>query len=205
MSLWDYLSLAGIMALFMLLPGPGVLALVAHALGAGSRATFPMILGFIIGDVAYLLAALFGLAALAQAMGEAFLFVRLAGAGYLIFLAWRLWTTPVLVDIDRTAIPKKHAAWSSFLSGLAITLGNPKVIVFYLGILPAVVDLGKVTLPDIFCMAVLVAVLLTLILAGYAALADRARRFLQSAVAKRRLNRGAGAMLAGAAITMAVR
>lgn len=205
MSLWDYLSLAGIMALFMLLPGPGVLALVAHALGAGFRATLPMTLGFIVGDIAYLLAALFGLAALAQAMGDAFLFVRLAGAGYLIYLAWKLWTIPVAVDMEGAAIPKKHAGWSSFLSGLAVTLGNPKVIVFYLGILPAVVDLGKVTLPDIFGMAALVAGLLTVILAGYAVLADRARRFLQSAAAKRRLNRGAGAMLAGAAIAMAMR
>src|SRR5882757_11062335 len=76
----------------VLVPGPGVAAIVARALGGGFWSAVPMIIGILAGDLIYLVFALFGLAAIAQYFGPVFLVVRIAGAAYLLYIAWRFWT-----------------------------------------------------------------------------------------------------------------
>ena len=76
---------------------------------------------------------------LAQALGSLFVIVKFAGAAYLIWLGIRLWqSAPLTVDMEADAGDGK--AWRSLLTGLAISLGNPKVIAFYLGFLPAFLE-----------------------------------------------------------------
>ena len=75
-------------------PGPGMAAVVARGLGGGFRGAFPMVLGLVLGDLVFLTTAAFGLAAVARTFGALFTLVKYAGAAYLLFLAWKLWTTP---------------------------------------------------------------------------------------------------------------
>jgi threonine/homoserine/homoserine lactone efflux protein len=191
-------------AIAVLVPGPGVAAIVARALGGGFRGAVPMVIGILLGDLVYLVFALFGLAAIATWFGAVFVVVRWAGALYLLYIAWQFWTAkPGSEQLG----PRAGESWSrTFLSGFALTLGNPKTIVFYLALLPTVVPLDKPIGPLAFLeLTAIVTVVLLIIGFAYAALAAWAREFITSPVAIRRLNRVTGALLAGAAIWVVAR
>ena len=101
---------------------------------------------------------------------------------------------------------KKREPWlRTFLSGFALTMGNPKTIVFYLALLPTLVPLDKMTILGFFELVGIVVVLLLLIGFAYAWLAGRAREFFKSPRALRRLNRFTGGVLAVAAGAVIVR
>lgn len=191
------LSFTAIFALAAALPGPGIAAIVARALGSGTRASLPMIAGFVLGDIFYLSAAAFGLAVLAQQFGTVFLVVRYLGAIYLIYLAYRLWTAPAdgSVEVSET----RGSGYKLFLSGLAVTLGNPKVMAFYLALLPTFIDLNRLSGLGFVELLAIVVVVLSSVLLAYVYLAGRARAFLTDGRARRRLNRIAGSVMAGAA------
>ncbi len=92
-----------------------------------------------------------------------------------------------------------------FLAGLAVTMGNPKVMIFYLALLPTLIDLARITVVG---YAELVAVTLTVlgvVFAGYIGLAARARRLFTSPRAIRWINRTTGTVMAGAAAAIASR
>ena len=138
LSLHSYLLYCGVYAIAIAVPGPGVVAIVARALGSGFRATVPAVIGTAVGDLVMLSLSVFGLALVAQAMGGLFLIVKLAGAAYLVYLGYKYWTAPV-ADME-TIIPS--GSRQSFLSQFALILGNPKTIAFFVALLPTVIDLN---------------------------------------------------------------
>lgn len=203
MSLLSLIGLAGAMFLLAATPGPGVFATVARALASGVRHASVVIIGIVIGDLLFLMLAIFGLAVLAEALGELFLLVKYLGAGYLIWLGVRLWRTPTARHAIREV---KELSWrANLLSGLVITLGNPKVILFYLGFLPTFVDLSQLSGQDVVVIALIVSVVLAGVLFGYAYAADRARRLFRSGRANRNLNRSAGSVMIATGVVLAVR
>ncbi|HEY9009913.1 MAG TPA: LysE family translocator [Devosia sp.] len=190
-------------AIAVLVPGPGVAAVVARALGGGFMSAVPMVLGILAGDLIYLVFALFGLAAIATWFGPVFIVVRWAGAAYLLFIAWQFWTAKPGAEQIRA---RKESGWRTFLSGFALTLGNPKTIVFYLALLPTVVPLDQpITVLGFAELTVIVVVVLLIIGLAYAGLAAAARDLFRSSKAIRRLNRTAGLMMAGAAALVVAR
>ena len=186
-------------------PGPGVAAVVARALtrGAGGAASF--IAGFVLGDLVWFAVAASGLALLAETFAALFTAIRYAGAAYLLYLGWRLWTAPAVPATADAPPARPEKGARLFLAGLAITLGNPKVIVFFLALLPTVLDLAALTLGGFARIALLSAVILSGVLAAYTLAAARARRLLTSPRAVRATNRGSGAAMAGAAVAVAWR
>jgi threonine/homoserine/homoserine lactone efflux protein len=191
-------------AIAVIVPGPGVAAVVARSLGGGFRAGFAMVLGILAGDLVYLVFALFGLAAIATHFSALFTLVRWAGALYLLYIAWQFWTaTPGKEQIG----PRAGEHWlRTFLAGLALTLGNPKTIIFYLALLPTIVPLDRpVTALGFVELVVIVTLVLLVIGCGYAWLAAAAREFFTSRTALRRLNRVAAVIMAGAATFVVIR
>ena len=108
----------------VLVPGPGVAAIVARALGGGFWSAMPMIIGILVGDLLYLIFALFGLAAIATLFGPLFIVIRFASAAYLFYIAWQFWTAkPGKEQLG----PKSREPWlRTFASGFALTLGTPR-------------------------------------------------------------------------------
>ncbi|WP_062114467.1 LysE family translocator [Aureimonas sp. AU40] len=203
MSAAGFLAYALALALAAAIPGPGVVALVARALGAGFRQAMGFTLGLILGDLTFLTAAVFGLALVAQAMGELFTIVRFLAAAYLGYLAWKLWRAAGnAAEVEAMA---SETVLGSFLAGLTVTLANPKTIVFYLALLPTLVDLQHVGLADYAVLVVLTTLVLFLVMTPYAALAARARHVLRRPSVLARLNRSAALILGGAAIWSLVR
>lgn len=205
MDLASLVVFAGILIVAAGTPGPNVGALVARVISRGHKGVFPFMFGLWVGDAVWLSLAVWGLSALAQSFHMVFLALKYAGVAYLIYLAWKMWFAPVETTVDENAIPRDGEARKLFLSALAVTLGNPKIMVFYVAILPTVIDITHVS-PVGWgeLLAVMFAVLAT-VDTGWVVLAAQARRLLRSPRSMRIANRTSAGMMAGAAVAIAAR
>ena len=198
------LAYAAALGVAAAIPGPGMTALVARAAGSGHRAALAMLGGLIVGDLVYLSFAVFGLAVVAESFAGLFVAIRWFSIAYLCWLAWNFWHAEHR-DLSM-AVPVGRDLASSWLSGLMLTLGNPKVIAFYLALLPLVIDLESVGLVVwATVLAPLTVLILALVGGVFVTAALGVRRLLSSARAQRRLHRGAALAMAGAAGTMVAR
>ncbi|WP_416408036.1 LysE family translocator [Agrobacterium rosae] len=185
------------------IPGPGMTAIVARALGSGFRETFFMGLGLVLGDMVYLTAVILGLAFVAQTFQEAFMILKFAGAAYLLYIAWKLWTAGLLPQ-DLQA-KKSTSITMSFLSGLFITLGNPKTMLFYVALVPTLIDIRMIGSTEYATLLAVTFIVLMAVLLPYILLASRARTLLKRPSALTILNRTAASILAGTAAVIAAR
>ena len=94
-----------------------------------------------------------------------------------------------------TALQKNSTLFLDFSSGLFITLSNPKVIAFYVGFLPAFIDLSKLNNKDVALVSFLVLVILSSILFFYAYFASKAKELIKKAKIQMILNRTTGAII----------
>lgn len=193
----DFLPYTIALAIAAAIPGPGIAACVGKALGAGFRPAVWFATGLVLGDLTYLTAAVLGLSAIAAAFSGVFFIVKLLGAAYLVYLAWSFWRAGI--DPDKVETRKGTGAWASVLGGYSMTLGNPKTIIFYMALLPTVVDLETVTVERFGWLAAITVLVLYAVVVPYVALAARARDFLRNPRALKLLNRGAAGAMAGAA------
>ncbi len=187
------------------IPGPGMTALVSRSVGSGAVAGFAMLVGLILGDLTYLSFAIFGLAVVAKSFSLLFVIIKYAACLYLSYLAWVFWTTEHKSADTAKAVTKKDL-FSASASGLAISLGNPKTIAFYLALLPLVINLEAVTLQS-WAMQLVPATILILLAIGSVFIfgAMSVRHFLSSDKAQKYLFRGAATAMISAAGTMALR
>ncbi|MBO6521711.1 MAG: LysE family translocator [Rhodospirillales bacterium] len=208
MSIGIVLALAMASFLWMVAPGPGVIATVARSAAFGFRSTLPFILGIASGDLIYVLFALLGLSMVAGMLGELFIVVRWAGAAYLIYLGVKAWRQPVCalppagspgVDAPRLSQVRAYAG------GLFLALGNPKVIIFYLSFLPTFIDLETIAFGDGLAVVITVLSVLVGVLVGYALLGMQARRLFRTESAVRHINRAAGSLMIAAGCSAAAR
>ena len=189
---------------FVITPGPGVAAMIARGLGTGMKGALPYALGFMLGDMVWFSIAATGLAALATQFAVAFTVVKFAGCAYLIFLAWKIWRAPVhMTDIKQVNVATEP--WPSFIGSLTLCLGNPKVIVFFISIMPLVIDVKQITLTSYFAMLAVMSPFVPLLTYSVLYLAKRARLVFQSAPALRRINRGSALLMAGAATVIGLK
>ncbi|WP_158814300.1 LysE family translocator [Methylocapsa sp. S129] len=203
MSFSSLLVFIGVYLAAVATPGPGVAALVARVLGQGLAGIAPFIAGFLVGDLIWFSVAATGLAVLAHEFAGVFTAIRLAGVAYLLYLAWTMWRAPARpADVG----PVQSASGArSFLGALSLTLGNPKVIVFFLSIMPLVVDLDAINAKTAITLAATMMGVLSSVLLTYALAANRARKLFRSSRAMKMINRGAAGVMAGAALAIAAR
>jgi threonine/homoserine/homoserine lactone efflux protein len=196
MSLYSSLALIGAMFLLAASPGPGLFAVLSRALASGFNHASVVVAGLILGDLIYLLSAIYGLNAIAGIMGEFFVIIKYIGGVYLLYLGYKIWTSEVK---EENIHGIKDISWNSnFLSGLFITLGNPKVIVFYLGFLPAFMNLQNLTNIDVVIAVIIVASTLAVVVLTYAYLAARSRKLFKDKSSMEKLNKASGGVMMGA-------
>ncbi|MBO6724396.1 MAG: LysE family translocator [Rhizobiaceae bacterium] len=203
MDLTSLLIFAGALVVSAGSPGPSIAALVARVLTRGVRDVLPFLAAMWVGEAIWLSLAIFGLAVVAQSFHLAFVVIKWAGVAYLLWLAWKMWTAPVAEE--GAALPKSDSPIKLFLAGMAVTLGNPKIMVFYLALLPTIVDLGSVTVLGWAELTATMAVVLVAVDLGWAFAAAQARRLLKSPRATRIANRVSATAMAGAAGAIATR
>jgi len=202
-TLAELLIYAGGMAALWAVPGPVWVALMARALSGGFAAAWPLALGVTLGDAVWPLTAIFGLSWILSVYG-----------GFLTLLHWVAAATFVGMGallLRRSAgVPQADGALTrpgraaGFATGVAAAFGNPKAILFYMGVLPGFFDLTRLTAPDIVAI---IAVSVLVPLGGNLALAlflDRARALLATPGRLRRMNLISGGLLIAVGVVIAL-
>ena len=183
-------------ALFVLFmtPGPVWLAVLARALSGGFHAAWPLAFGVAVGDIFWPLLAILGLNWVADAYGSVLSVLRWVACAFFLWLGWSVIRSAdkAIAEDSRLTQPGFMAG---FMAGLIAILGNPKAMLFYLGVLPGFFDLGRLTQIDIsviVILSVIVPFLGNLLLAGAV---GYVRQSLVSPRALKKLNYSAGILL----------
>jgi threonine/homoserine/homoserine lactone efflux protein len=185
---------AGALFILFLTPGPVWVALIARAMSGGFHAAWPLALGVVVGDVLWPLLAVLGVTWIASTFSEFMTVMRWIACFTFLVMGWL-----IIRNRDKTIASNSHLTrpgmWAGFLAGLAVILGNPKAILFYMGVLPGFFDLTALTWTDmaaICFLSAIVPLIGNLILSGFI---DRARVLLKSPTALRRTNTISGLLL----------
>jgi threonine/homoserine/homoserine lactone efflux protein len=203
MTITSTLAFAAAFFLLALSPGPGLVAILSRTLGTGFQSGLMVTMGLVMGDAVFLGIAMIGLSKIATTMGPLFQGVKYLGAAYLIWLgiqAFRAASVEHHIESKLSSGP-----WQDIGLGLMVTMGNPKPILFYGALLPTFLDLSKIGMADFGILMSIVLSVSIVVYSGYMLLAERARRFLSSKRAIKRLNQTTGVMLIGSGLVVASR
>ncbi|MFL9867491.1 LysE family translocator [Paraburkholderia fungorum] len=184
-------------------PGPSVAALVARVLTNGFRDVLPFLAAMWLGEALWLTCAVAGLAVIARSFGMVFIALKFVGVAYLLFLAWKMWRAPA--DVEGSDLPRGQSPWRMFVAGMLVTLGNPKIMMFYLALLPTIIDLSRIGTVAWFELTLTMLIVLMAVDFGWALLATRARKLLTTRRAVRITNRASATLMAGVAAAIATR
>jgi threonine/homoserine/homoserine lactone efflux protein len=193
----------GALVILFLTPGPVWVALIARGLSGGFSAAWPLAVGVAIGDMVWPLAAIFGLSWVASVYADFMVVLRWVAVGIFILMGYLL-IRHAGRAISADSRLTRPGRWAGFAAGVAAILGNPKAILFYMGVLPGFFDLTRVRAPDI---AAILAVSVAIPMTGnliFALMVDRVRRVMSSPAALRRLNLTAGWLLIAVAVAIAL-
>jgi threonine/homoserine/homoserine lactone efflux protein len=174
-------------------PGPGVFASMATAIADGFKASLFLISGLVLGDMMFLLLALFGLSAVATMSNGIFLFIKVVGGIYLMYLGVQLCRAHQFRIYGGSKY--KNNGFQTCISGFLVTLGNPKPILFYASVLPTIIDVHQVHSFDILIMLMLIAVVSVSVLGTYCYIASLSRKISMTEQLQKRLNWTGGIVL----------
>lgn len=172
-------------------PGPGVLYIVARSVAQGPRLGLASVAGVALGNLGNAMAAAVGLAALFAVFSSAFLAVKWLGAGYLVYLGVRTFRRPA--EIPGTGRPGQVPAGQALRDGFLVALLNPKTAIFFAAFLPQFMSAGISPLAQGAVLSGLFVVIAAITDSIYAVTAG----FLSARMARSSLARRGGRMLAG--------
>lgn len=144
----DLILYAGALVILFLTPGPVWLALMARALSGGFRAAWPLAVGVAVGDILWPLVAVLGISWVLSVFDVFMAVLRWVACGVFVgmgLLLIRHADQKISTDSRLT----RPGLWPGFLAGLVAILGNPKAVLFYMGVLPGFFDLRSVTAGDV--------------------------------------------------------
>jgi threonine/homoserine/homoserine lactone efflux protein len=190
--------------IFAITPGPGVFAILAKAMVEGPKKCIMMALGMVASDLLYLQLACFGLATIADNWSDIFLIIRYLGAGYLIYLGYKMITAFTHNQPISNQQKSQQTPLTSFSHGFLISASNPKVILFYVSFLPTFIDLTRLHGSDLILISVLssIALMMAIMLVAYGA--SRLANVIKTPIAQQRLNKTAGSIMIAAGAYLAV-
>lgn len=139
-SINTLLAFSAAALVLLVLPGPAVMYIVTRSASQGRRAGLVSVAGIHTGTVVHIVAAMVGLSALLAASASAFTVVRLAGAGYLVWLGVQS-LRAYRAGLAEPSIAVQHRALRRvFVDGVVLNILNPKTAIFFLSFVPQFVD-----------------------------------------------------------------
>jgi threonine/homoserine/homoserine lactone efflux protein len=185
-----------------LTPGPDTMTIFSRALSGGRFAAVPYTFGVVLAKLTLLTLVVLGLAAIAKSFGAFFVILKYAGAAYLVWAGIKMWRSSGVSEARDLAAT---VSWKDAFTGYALGVSNPNAIVFYVAVLPTVVDVHSLNFAMYLALCSTLTVLMVLIALVYALSADRLRGFMKSSKARRITNRVAGGAMIGSALLVAAR
>ncbi|HEX8961805.1 MAG TPA: LysE family translocator [Rhodocyclaceae bacterium] len=189
----------------VLIPGTGVLFTVSTGLARGRRASVFAALGCTAGILPHLLAAVLGLAAVLHMSAVAFQGLKLAGAAYLLYLAWATWRDTGALAVDAaTAAPA--SARGLLVRAFLLNILNPKLSIFFLAFLPQFVVPGALSpLAQMLALSGVFMAMTFVVFVAYGVLANAFRHaVVESPRVQSWLRRGFAAAFAGLGANLAL-
>lgn len=183
-------------------PGPSVAALVSRVLAKGWQDVLPFLAAMWFGEVVWLTIAVAGLAALAETYQLAFQILKWCGVVYLLVLAYQMWFSKTEIEAEEI---ESRGGIRMFVAGLLITFGNPKIMVFYVALLPTLLDMQNITMSGWVSLCLVTIVVLALIDVTYVLMAQRARTLLTQPAWVKWVNRSCAGVMTSAAALIAAR
>jgi threonine/homoserine/homoserine lactone efflux protein len=202
MSLSNIVALFSAMVVLAAIPSVSVLAVSTRSATSGFIHGVFTTIGIVLGDIIFIIIAIWGLSFLAETMGNLFVIIKYLGGVYLIFLGVKFFRSKSK-DLD-TGKVIETSLLSSFLTGFFITLGDQKATLFYLGFLPAFVDLSQVSVFDTGIIIAIATVAVGGVKLGYAFMANKARLLISSQITKG-LNIVAGCVLIAVGVFLIIK
>jgi len=190
----DLLLYCGALLILFLTPGPVLLALTARGLSGGFHAAWPLALGVAVGDILWPLVAVLGISWILSVFDTFMTVLRWVACGVFILMGWALIKNAGKVISNNSRLTRP-GMWAGFLAGLAAILGNPKAVLFYMGVLPGFFDLRHVTWIDV---GVIIAASVAVPFIGnivLAACVDQVRGLISSPNTLKKFNIGSGILL----------
>ena len=202
MTLSNMIALFGAMLVLAAMPSSSVVIVVSRSLSSGYMHGVLAALGIVVGDIIFILIAIFGLTLLAESMTEMFVLIKYLGGAYLVWLGTGLlFAKPGELQAEKNG---SAARSSSFLSGLLFTLADQKALLFYLGFFPAFINLSSLTLADTAAILTITLLAVGGVKLAYAFMADRAA-LLFTDKARRGLNIASGSLMLAIGLFVIVR
>lgn len=182
-------------------PGPDTLTVFGRSLSGGSKAAIPFALGVLLAKLALLGLAVFGIAEIAERFERLFAAIKILGAVYLVVVGVKLLLKKPTATLDSGWAPNRFDA----LAGLGLGIANPAAVIFYVALVPNVVDLAAVDAQNYLVLALTLSVCWIVVAAIYAGLAEQLRTALKSETARTQIQRASGATMIGAGLVVATR
>ena len=188
----------------VLIPGTGVVYTITTGLTLKWRASLAAAFGCTLGIVPHILASILGLSALLNMSARVFSVLKLAGALYLLYLAWNMWREAGTLELNQSG-PERSAA-KIILKAIAINLLNPKLTIFFFAFLPLFVSKNSASPTLEMILLSLIFMGLTLIVfALYGILASGVSAYLMNSTKNvKRLQQAFAIILAGFAVKLAL-
>ena len=190
--------------LLALAPGPDNLFVMTQAAQQGRKAGLLVTLGLCTGLLFHTAAVTFGLAALFKTSAVAFTTLKLAGAAYLLYLAWLSFRANTVSGPDVVSTNLSSAIL--YRRGIIMNITNPKVSIFFLAFLPQFADPAKGSLAGQFLLLGGIFIIATILVFGAISFLAGVfgEHFRKSAFTQKILNRAAAGIFAGLALKLAL-
>jgi len=201
MSFQEIIALLLIILVFVVSPGPGTLAVFGKSMQQGFIAAFFLSFGLILGDITYLVAVILSLDFFSNTIASFMDQVKIVGGMYLIYLgvqSWRSGSFKIKKDIS------EKGNFAEFVTGYLISMANPKVMVFYIAILPNFINLKNLSL--LIASEIIIITFLGL-MAGISVInlgASKIKNKLESSDSNAYINRIVGSIMMVAGIWLAL-
>ncbi|MBT6633628.1 MAG: LysE family translocator [Gammaproteobacteria bacterium] len=194
-----FLVLGFTLFVFAVTPGPGTLALLSISTSRGLASAIFFSVGMTLGDLTYLTIVIFSLNALADLITPVTNAVQYFGACYLFYLGYCQWTAGKF-SMDNEVSVQSHL--KELLTGFLLAGTNPKVMIFYLSVLPSLIDLNQVSLAYGLKIVATVATSLLLGLVFIGVLGKKLRQLISSQKIALRVNRVFGVIMIGVGFSL---
>lgn len=181
---WAVILAYGLTCLaLVIVPGPTVTVIIANSLRSGAKAGFANIAGTQLGLTLLLTIFVFGFSSVMALIGEAFFWLKLMGAAYLIWLGLSMWRAKgSFAEIERSqnSASMKKMFWQGFF----VILSNPKVLFFFGALVPQFIDPTRPIMQQTILFCVMFSLIATIVDGLYALLAGGAGQWLSASRVK---------------------
>ena len=203
MQFESWIAFCSIALLATATPGPAALLVSMHSLSFGVNKSLATVVGNVTGLFVMSGFSVLGLSAVVLHSAVAFIFVKVLGAMYLIYIGIKLWRNGVeTIDVGETK-SAKNSVFSLYTQGVIVALTNPKAIVFTTALFPQFIDVSDTLLPQFLILVFSFMSLSFICLCTYSLMVQRTKAKVKSAASGKRLGKVLGSTFIGAGCFLA--